>query len=338
MERVIITGLGPVSSLGIGKERFWHSLCSGSSAAGAIVGFRFDEHIDDRRFRRIAPLSQYALVAARHALADAGLKSLDADSTAVIMGLTHGALNYTQQFHGALAEEGPGSVSPLLFSDSVLNAPAGNVSIYLAVRGPVHTLVGGAEAGIKAMALAHRLLSEGTVERAVVISAEELNELSLHCYARLGSGPLGEGAAALVLEREGKGSSPPYCSLVSTASLCNPSNPGGTAAAAVKRCLERVSLDERSLDLIVADNESSSELERVRAATASIVPMTGNAFALSTLWHVLFSALVVREGAAPRATLAGPVTPPASPRRVLVCSRDGQGSAAALLLERRCRI
>lgn len=339
MTAPVITGIGIVSPLGVGRASFWDAFAHGEPGnfrGGSVAGFRFDDYIDDRRFRRIAAVSQYALAAIKLALDDAGIREAAGETTALILGVTHGALGYTQQFHRALVQEGGEAASPLLFSDSVLNAPAGNASILFGVRGPVHTLIGGAEAGIKALMTGRELLRAGTIERVIVVSAEELNELSAHCYARLGLTALAEGAAALVIENAGaRAEAEPYCAVAGAAALCAPARPAAALHAAAARCLTNAAAVAESVDLVVADSAFTGAPPLPAIPTADSVPSAGYAFAVTTLWHVALAALSLKNGAAPQALLTNKHnsrTLPERLQRTLVAAEDGAGSAAAALL------
>jgi 3-oxoacyl-[acyl-carrier-protein] synthase II len=101
----------------------------------------------------------------------------------------------------------------LFFSESVLNAPAGNGAIAFRVQGPVHTLIGEESVGTQAIDLAASLLHAGIVDRCLVVGTEEWNEVVAHAYGQVdgasrrqddsdGPPPLSEGAVALLLELE----------------------------------------------------------------------------------------------------------------------------------------
>src|ERR1700690_2646262 len=142
MRKLIITGAAMVSPIGIGTEAIWDAIQRGACGirrltkvsfkedlfCGEIRDFDLGDYISDRRFRRAAPISQFALSSVALALGETAAAS-DNENTALVMAITHGVLGYTQVFHKELLEGGPDAVSPIYFSDSVLNAPAGNTSI-----------------------------------------------------------------------------------------------------------------------------------------------------------------------------------------------------------------
>lgn len=170
------------------------------------------------RFRRAAPATRFALAAAAMAAADGAipLSALAGDRSGVVVAVTHGAVGYAARCHEGIVRDGMGGASPLYFTESVLNAAAGNVSIALGIRGAVHTLVGEETAGIRAAALASSLIASGRLDRCLVVGTEEREpvvDLAWESFDRLGgpdrSRPPGEGSVALLLVRadseEGKG-------------------------------------------------------------------------------------------------------------------------------------
>jgi len=218
---IVITGTGVVSPLGIGKDAFMATLLSGESRLahdlelGArlakVTGFDFSLLFSDRRFRRAAASTQYALVAAAEALKEAGLdfSIYDGKRVGVVCGVTHGALGYSCDFHKGFSTEGPLGASPVLFSDSVLNAPTGALSLAFGIKGPTHTLIGGPDVGAAAVEYGAELVKEGRVDLCLVVAAEALHERTVEAYLKLGIAicdgealpAFGEGAGAIIIER-----------------------------------------------------------------------------------------------------------------------------------------
>ncbi len=216
MTGISVRGIGVVTPFAQGREAFSRALAEGRRDAGPgdfrIPEAGLDRHLSGAgRFRRAASATRYALAAAAMAVADAGLSPEEAagDRTGLIVSVTHCALGYTMQFHEGLLKEGPQGASPLFFSESVLNAPAGNVSIAFGIRGPVHTVLGEEAAGIQAIELAATMLRSFAVDRCLVVGTEERGEIVDHVYGELGSlsgadaaFPPGEGSACLLLVRD----------------------------------------------------------------------------------------------------------------------------------------
>ncbi len=214
---VFITGIGIVSPAGIGMEGFACAIAAPPrpEAGFRVPAFDLEEYVGNPpSFRRVANATKFTLAAISMALSDAGL---DRDRgrngrEGLLVGVTHGAIDFSTRFHQGLLLEGPQGASPLHFSESVLNAPAGNAAIAFGFRGPVHTLIGEETVGGKAIGMALSLLRSGELDRCIVAGAEEWADIVVNAYGRVdrargmgghGSGPpvpLGEGAAALVLE------------------------------------------------------------------------------------------------------------------------------------------
>jgi len=216
MTGISVRGIGVLTPCAQGREAFSRTLAEGLRVAApgdfSIPEGELDRHLSGAgRFRRAASATRYALAAAAMAVADAGISpgEVAGDRTGLIVSVTHGALGYTTQFHEGLLKEGPQGASPLFFSESVLNAPAGNVSIALGIRGPVHTILGEEAAGIQAIELAAALLRSFAVDRCFVVGTEERGEIVGRVYGELerSSGvdaafPPGEGSACLLLVRD----------------------------------------------------------------------------------------------------------------------------------------
>ena len=121
------------------------------------------------------------------AVSDAGFRAADfgGERVGLVVGITHGAVTYGVEFHRTLLLEGALAASPLHFSESVPNAPAGNGAIAFQIRGPVHTLIGDEPVGTQAVDLASSLLYDGCVDRCLVAGTEEWNEVVAHAYAQM---------------------------------------------------------------------------------------------------------------------------------------------------------
>jgi 3-oxoacyl-(acyl-carrier-protein) synthase len=345
MGRIALTGIGVVSPLGIGKEQFWSAVFNNNSGlrvikkipfqtdsiGGEIEDFDCDQYINDRRFRRAAEVSKYALAAARLAIEDAG-SALNGEKKALIMGITHGALNYTQEFHTAIVKNDTDAISPILFSDSVLNAPAGNVSICFGIKGPVHTIVGGPDAAIKSIILGSKMLTDGAADKVIVISAEELNEISFSCYSRKGTGALSEGAGAIVIGKEGSVKELPYCYILGMSSRCNPSCPD-VLNEVIDHAMEMAGLKLSDIGFILADSHANVAcMDDIPAG--SIIYLTGNAFSATTMWHIIVSCLALKNGEIPITVIRNKVPVQNSKGNILVCSSDKHGVASAIILSK----
>jgi 3-oxoacyl-[acyl-carrier-protein] synthase II len=216
MAPVVVSGIGVLCAGIAGRAVLADGAWDVPPGGGAP---RVPEHAADERlpggrtFRRVAAATKFALAAMAEAVRDAGFTAGDfgGERTALIVSITHGAVPYSAEFHRVLMLEGPASASPLYFSESVPNAPAGNAAVAFGVRGPVHTLIQEEPVGTQAIALGAQLLREGRADRCLVVGTEEWSAVVAHAYAQVEAAtrrrrggepipPLTEGAAALVLE------------------------------------------------------------------------------------------------------------------------------------------
>jgi len=349
MSRMLITGIGSVSPVGIGKEQIWDAVKNGYSAigksnrfpsmgdvyCGEIGEMAFDEYIKDGRFRRAANISKYALVAGSLAINDARKESIRGDRTTMIMGITHGALNYTQSFHKSLIKEGVNTASPLFFSDSVLNAPAGNAAICFDIKGPVHTILGDNETALKSIMIACGILKRNVADKALVVSSEELNELSFFCRSQKGIKHISEGSGAVLIEKEERiRNISPYCCVAGMASQYNPSHPDEAFIEVIVHSLEKAHLRPEDIDLVMTASSMPVKSPLRHVPVASIVPFVGNAFAVTAMWHIILSALAIKNGKIPGTVIADKYSMPQQIRNIVICSFAKEGIASAIILSR----
>lgn len=233
LKRVVVTGLGVVSPLGTGLEKFWSNLVAGVSGAGPIT--RFDatglptriaaevkdfhpkDFIEPKAARRMDLFAQFAVASARMALADAqlDLERIDRDRVAVVMGTGIGGLTNVKQSKDILA-------SAYLVPMIIPNMAAGQVALTFGLRGPNHVTVSACASANNAIGESFKLLQRGQADVAVTGGTEA----PITSYAIAGFGAMralstrnheperasrpfdkerdgfviGEGAAVLVLE------------------------------------------------------------------------------------------------------------------------------------------
>lgn len=354
MRRLVLTGIGPLTPIGTGEKQFWNAILNGFSGVrkvtklpsfpecygGEISDIRFDKYISDNRFRRAADISRYTMLAVKLALNDANPDPSGLENLGLVVSLTHGALNYTQSYHKSLIIEGIESLSPILFCDSMLNAPAGNTSICFNIRGPVHTIVGGRAISIKAIVLAAQMMHTGTIDKSIIVASDEFNELSLSCYSRLGLSSLSEGAGALFIENENTTKNIyPYCYLSGIASRTNPSNLPAALHKAIESSLKMANLKLHDIDLIMG-NLSLSDIQEWRLNAGNIPPiacissLAGNAFSVTTLWNIIASALMIKYGVIPSSIVHKREKIPNEIRNIMICATEREGVASTVILSK----
>ncbi|WP_221351192.1 beta-ketoacyl-[acyl-carrier-protein] synthase family protein [Streptomyces beigongshangae] len=238
---IAVTGLGLVTPAGIGVEAGWDTVCEGRSAAALdpalrdqpvriscrIPGFDAERLLGARRAHRLDPFVQFALVAAREAIADAGLdpRTWDGARVGVVLGSAGGGSGTVEEQHRVLREEGPGRVSPLLLPMELPNMVAGQVAIEFAARGPNLVVATACASGASAIGTARDLLaldrcdivltggSEALVTPLIMAGFAQMKALSRrHDDPAGASRPFdadrdgfvaAEGAGMLILERTG---------------------------------------------------------------------------------------------------------------------------------------
>ncbi|MEV5260536.1 beta-ketoacyl-[acyl-carrier-protein] synthase family protein [Streptomyces anulatus] len=237
---IAVTGVGLVTPAGADEHSFWERLCSGHSTARQceelaglpvdfacpVDGIDLDAAVGGRSVWRMARFVKLALVAARQAVADAGLDPArwDGSRVGVVLGVGVGGVSVLVDNAAKLAASGPEAVSPLLVPMMIPNAAAGEVAIALKAGGPSLAPATACASGATAVAVARDLLLGGSCDVVVAGGAESvLTPLVVTAFARMGalstrsgdpagaSRPfaadrdgfvIGEGAAMLVLERE----------------------------------------------------------------------------------------------------------------------------------------
>jgi hypothetical protein len=129
-----------------------------------------------------------------------------AGRTALVFAVSDGGVVYTRKFYEQIVKQGANAASPLLFPETVYNAPASHLAALLGIDGASYTLVGDASVGLAAVHFGGQLLAMGDVDYCIVVGCEELDWILCEAYAmwRFARMPLSEGAAALVLTREGR--------------------------------------------------------------------------------------------------------------------------------------
>ncbi|MFC1927347.1 beta-ketoacyl-ACP synthase II [Chloroflexota bacterium] len=174
--RVVITGLGAITPLATGVEESWQRLCQGKSAVARITkfdasgfnvqiaaelkDFHPEDFLDKKKIRRTDPFIQYALVAARLAIHDAGL-TIDGNNTSrvgVVLGSCAGGLNMFGANLLTLRDEGPDRVSPFFIPGFLPNMAVGEVSMEFGIRGPSKCVVTACATGSNCIGDALRLI------------------------------------------------------------------------------------------------------------------------------------------------------------------------------------
>jgi len=182
MRRVVITGLGAVSPVGIGVEAIWDSLTAGRSGiapitafdasaystrfAGCVDGWDPTPWIDAKEARRLSRFQQFAVAAADMAVDDAGLviDEAEAERVGVIVGSGIGGLHAMEEQKSVLDEKGPGRVSPFLVPMMIVDLAAGHISIRLGAKGINYAPVSACATGNHAIGEAGEAIKRGDAD------------------------------------------------------------------------------------------------------------------------------------------------------------------------------
>jgi hypothetical protein len=315
-----IAGMGWVTALGRDLESVWKAICENRRPESrrlenpiskrSVPVLRVPEDVvrDTAalpRLRRSSIISHFAVAAAIDATASARMTPEKLARTALIFVASDGGVVYTRRFYADLVERGEGAGSPLLFPETVYNAPASHIAARLGLQGEVLTLVGDAAAGLAAVRTGCELLAAGEADYCLVTAAQELDWITCEAYARWGlirdgsnhASVFSEGAAAIVLARE-----PDSCWVSATHS--------GYSCPSEKDTEER--LDAVLKDLLQGSHvhvavscASGTRLDLAEKhclarhlPTAKVLTpksVLGESLACSTMQHVITGVLALRE-------------------------------------------
>lgn len=180
--RVVITGMSVISPLGIGLEAFWSGLIAGKSGVGQITRFETDDYstrigaevknfvpenyLDKRDARRMDRFTQFALVAAKMAIEDAGIdiNAINKDRVGVILGSGIGGLQTLEDQHKVLIKRGPGRISPFFIPMMISNMGAAQIAINHGFRGCNLTTTSACASSNNAIGDSYRLLQRGQAD------------------------------------------------------------------------------------------------------------------------------------------------------------------------------
>ena len=297
--RVAVTGIGMVTPLGIGKAAFAERLFGGDSGIAEITAFdtsRFPSHlgaevkgfsardfISLKNLRRMDRLSQMAVASARLALEDAGI-TIDAanrDRIGIILGTAFGATDIKSHCARILFTEGPGMINPILVPNTVMNAPAGHVSIEFGIRGVNTTVNHHAASGETAIAYAAMEIQRGAADVVLTGGVDILSEFFFETLIHFRAvspvdgreegarpfdcrrnGPVaGEGSGIICLEaldRAQERGAVPYCEIAGWGMSSSPAGPTDWSddpkgiLLAMERAIQSAGLAPDDMDVIQA--------------------------------------------------------------------------------------
>jgi 3-oxoacyl-[acyl-carrier-protein] synthase II len=190
MKRVVLTGFGAITPIGIGKEEFWNSLIEGKSGVGYITKFdtsnhetkiaaevkNFDpsQYMEKKEAKRMDLFSQYAVAGTRLALEDSGidLNAINLERAGSIIGSGIGGISTLESEKDKLDEKGPGRISPLFIPMMIANMAAGQVSMTYGLKGSSMTITTACASATHAIGEAFRMIKYGHLDIAVTGGTE----------------------------------------------------------------------------------------------------------------------------------------------------------------------
>lgn len=188
--RVVVTGIGLVSPLGVGTEETWRGLLEGKSGigpitqfdasqypariAGEVRGFDAADFVERKEIKKSDRFIHLALAASQFALEDSGFEidETNAERVGVIIGSGIGGLPLIERTHATLLERGPSRISPFFIPGLIVNLAAGQVSIRYGARGPNTAPATACTTGLHAIGDAFRHIQDGTADAMITGGAE----------------------------------------------------------------------------------------------------------------------------------------------------------------------
>ena len=180
--RVVVTGVGLVTPLGVGIDNVWQRILNGESGiapitrfdttrhdtkfAGEVKGFNPDAYMSPKEVKRIDLFIQYALAATKIAVEDAALDMSQeiADRVGVVVGTGLGGLPTLEKYHSILLERGPGRISPFFIPMLIANEAPGHVAIQHGMKGPNLSIVTACATGTHSIGDATRIIQYGDAD------------------------------------------------------------------------------------------------------------------------------------------------------------------------------
>ena len=345
--RVAITGLGAVSPLGVGADQLLDRWCAGEVAItdgiAPCVDFEPDELLSKKERRRADRFTQFAMVAADEAIAQAGWEGeqpYPGDRVGCVVGTGIGGIGTIEAQHDILRDRGPGALSPLAVPLMMANAASGTIAMRHGLRGESYGTVSACAAGAHAIGNGYRLVRHGVLDACIVGGSEAgITPLAHGAFAGMGATSesgicrpfdrrrdgfvMGEGAGVLVLEGEQQalergarilGWVSGYAATADAHHLTAPEPNGEGSSRAISLALEDAGWTPADLDYVNAhgtstplnDRSETMALKQALGADAHRVPISSTK---SAIGHLLGAAGAV-EAVATILALDARVAPP----------------------------
>ena len=178
----MVTGLGAITPIGIGKDEFWQSLLNGKSGIGKITHFDASEYttqiagevkdfdpakyIDKKEAKRMDPFTQFAVAASKMAFEDSGINLETEDRTRIgtMIGTGIGGMDTLNEQYKNLFDKGPNRISPFFIPMMIGNMAAGQTSITFGLQGPCSCVTTACATGTNAIGDAFKVIQRGDAD------------------------------------------------------------------------------------------------------------------------------------------------------------------------------
>ncbi|MBI3593267.1 MAG: beta-ketoacyl-[acyl-carrier-protein] synthase II, partial [Nitrospirae bacterium] len=190
--RVVVTGLGLVTPIGIGVDASWKAAIEGRSGigpithfdasllpvriAGEVKGFDAGRYIEAKEIKKMDRFIHFAMAAATMAVEDSGLKIADenAERVGVIIGAGMGGLPAIEHYHKIYLEKGYRRISPFFIPMLIINLASGNVSIKFGAKGPNSAAVTACATGSHSIGDAFKIIQRGDADAMIAGGTESV--------------------------------------------------------------------------------------------------------------------------------------------------------------------
>lgn len=325
MTRISITGTGAVSAAGWGVEALMGALESGARPEASSLS-RERKHGEpvmtpvfkapaaqptlpkSPRLRRVSPISKFAVAAAVEALGAERMAKVAAGELrlGVLCTLLNGCVNYSNRFFGEVLAD-PAVASPILFPETVFNAPSSHLSALFGSTAPNDTLLGDGAEIFTAVEIATEWLLRGDCDAVLVVGSEELDWLSAEALGLYSKHLIpAEGAAAILLEIGGDG--PQLVSISDPVPL----GPGVDRVAAIRSACSATGVQDDGQTLLADSRTGVPRFDRAEEEAyggwsgprVSPKKILGESFAAAAALQLVAAVESVKSGKADRALVS----------------------------------
>jgi len=189
-KRVVVTGVGLITPLGIGVEDSWNSIIAGRAGirrithfdssnfptqiAGEVEGFNPEDYIEPKEIKKMDRFIHFAIATATMAINDSGLKITDgnAEKVGVIVGSGIGGLHAIEHYHSVFLEKGPRRISPFFIPMLVINLASGQISIKFGAKGPNSAVATACATGSHSIGDAYKIIQRGDADAMIAGGTE----------------------------------------------------------------------------------------------------------------------------------------------------------------------